>query len=357
MIRLHSPWPLFSDDLGLARSWLLPQLQGFVSVRTGHLAISHGMDDVLLDGVEAGAVQADASALRQWRFRIARLNQEPNPYRYLRPEKLFEDTLALIAYSKTTGRPLCVQLIGGIGDHLEALSLLLPWTKAQNFCLNIAMGAERKQQIEPLLLQWDHIRCITRCEQGASFIPVMALRAAVVENSDPTLYHPWIPLQHTNQTTKRDWLFCWRAEGAGDRCSAHNRSVPWALVQKFYCHLKRLKPNSCLVDITNWRNWEANQLRGMGVEILDPRQGTLLDLAERCNASNVVTIDTALVHLCAAAGQQANLLLSAFPDERWQELHRPEHSYGQLIQLWRSSQFGSWSAVLDSLITSLAREN
>ena len=70
---------------------------------------------------------------------------------------------------------------------------------------------------------------------------------------------------------------------------------------------------SCIVDITNWKDWEASQLRGMGVKVLDPRQGTLLDLALRCRISRVVTIDTALVHLCAAAGQRADLLLSAFP--------------------------------------------
>ena len=51
----------------------------------------------------------------------------------------------------------------------------------------------------------------------------------------------------------------------------------------------------------------------MGVKVLDPRQGTLLDLAQHCRVSRVVTIDTALVHLCAAAGQRADLLLSAFP--------------------------------------------
>ena len=71
----------------------------------------------------------------------------------------------------------------------------------------------------------------------------------------------------------------------------------------------------------------------MGINVLDPRRGTLLGLAERCRISRVVTIDTALVHLCAAAGQRADLLLSTFPDERWQELHRPDHHYGQLIRI------------------------
>ena len=94
----------------------------------------------------------------------------------------------------------------------------------------------------------------------------------------------------------------------------------------------------------------------MGVEILDPRRGTLLELAQRCRISRVLTIDTALVHLCAAAGQQADLMLSAFPDERWRELHRPQHHYGQLIKIWQSSQFGCWSDVLTSIISRLAKE-
>ena len=55
----------------------------------------------------------------------------------------------------------------------------------------------------------------------------------------------------------------------------------------------------------------------MGVKVLDPRNGTLLELVQLCRVSRVVTIDTALVHLCAAAGQRADLLLNAFPDEHW----------------------------------------
>ena len=43
MNRPHSPWPLFGDDLELARAWLRPQLRGVVSLRTGHLAINLGM--------------------------------------------------------------------------------------------------------------------------------------------------------------------------------------------------------------------------------------------------------------------------------------------------------------------------
>ena len=93
MTGLHSPWPLFGDDLELARSWLRPQLQGVISLRTGHQAISLGMGDALLDGFRAGESRAEAKALRRWHFRIARLHGEANPYRHLLPEGLHERIL------------------------------------------------------------------------------------------------------------------------------------------------------------------------------------------------------------------------------------------------------------------------
>ena len=355
MTGLHSPWPLFSDDLDLARSWLRPQLRNLVSLRTGHLAISLGLGDALLDRVQSGELQAEAKALRQWNFRIARLHGEANPYRHLLPKRLLDHILDAIEQSKTTGDPLTVRMEGGIGDHLEALSLFVPWAQEQKCCLNLEMAAERRQQIKPLLPQSDQIRCTKKLEQGKNLIATMALRAAVVSSTQPApQYRPLLTQSQTKQTSQQHWLCCWRAEGAGDRLSAHSRSIPWSLAREFYLHLKNLQPQCCIVDITNWRGWEASQLRGIGVEILDPRQRTLLELSELCRVSRVVTIDTALVHLCAAAGQRADLLLNAFPDERWQELHRPEHHYGQLIQLWQSSQFGSWSAVLASLTDTLS---
>ena len=354
MIRLHSPWPLFGDDLDLARSWLRPQLMGLVSLRTGHQAISLGLGDVLLEAVQSGAVKAESNALRQWRFRVARQHGEDNSYRHLLPEGLFEQTLTSVAYNIRVGRAIGVRMNGGIGDHLEALSLLLPWAKEQNCYLNLQMSAERQQQIKPLLRHWDGIHWQKKHEQRPASISVMALRAAAVGIAKFSKYHSWLPTKQTSQQSDRHLLCCWRAEGSGDRLSAHSRSVPWALVRKFYSHLLLLNPKTQIVDITNWKKWEATRFKAMGVEVVEPHKENLVGLADRCRTSRVVTIDTALVHLCAAAGQRADLLLNYFPDERWNELHRPEHNYGQLIKIWPSSQFGSWSAVMDSLTGSLA---
>ena len=297
-------------------------------------------------------------AVSQWHFRVARLHGEANPYRHLMPKGSCEQILAAVDHCKSTGLPLHVQMNGGIGDHLETLSLLLPWAKAQSLFLYLEMHAERQQQIEPLLSKWNQIRINKTLKRGQASAPIkmMALRAAVISNNNQMRYSSFLLEEDQNNSCSQDWLCCWRAEGANDKLSAHSRSVPWPLVWQFYRHIKTLQPQSCIVDITKWKDWEASKLRAMGVKVLDPRQETLLELSQRCLASRVVTIDTALVHLSAAVGKPTDLLLSAFPDERWQELHRPEHHYGQSIKLWSSSEFGSWRTALASLETSLAVE-
>ena len=175
-------------------------------------------------------------------------------------------------------------------------------------------------------------------------------RAAVIDSTKLRITAPGC--SRRRGSTEQPALALLLACRAGDKLSAQPlRSWAWAGV---LLRLAMPAPEVAIVDITRWKAWEAERLKAIGVTTLDPRQGTLLELAQRCRVSRVITIDTALVHLCAAAGLRADLLLSVFPDERWQELHRPEHNYGQLIKQWRSSQFGSWSAVLASLASMIA---
>ena len=143
-----------------------------------------------------------------------RLHGEVNPYLCLLPEGLLEQTLNAITRSRI--RYPCVELNGGIGDHLEALSLLLPWPRSRTG-LNLVMGAKRQQQIEPLLPQGG-VRCNQTCDQGTTLIPVMAFRGALAVNTALMRYRTWLAQKRASQPLPPQWLFCWRAEGAGDRC-------------------------------------------------------------------------------------------------------------------------------------------
>jgi len=350
----HSPWPLFCNDLDLARTWLKPQIQGVVPRRTGHLAISLGLGTELLEGVQSGTLQTDPNSLYQWRFRLARLRKEANPYRHLLADGLLEQIIAALTSVKLGRHTLGVELNGGIGDHLEALSMIIPWAQSCNAQLDLVMSEERQHQIEPIISKHKNLRCITRSESKPNPIPVMALRAGLTEEANLTHYSPWISPLNARHGDDHRYLCCWRAEGFGDKFSAHSRSVAWTMVHNFYKKVKRLDHKACIVDITCWTRWESQKLQAMGVSVIDPRDGSLLDLIKRCHSSRVITIDTALAHLCAASGIEADVLLCLFPDERWQELHKPENNYGQFLKPRRSCHFGDWSAVLSSLTASLA---
>ena len=69
---------------------------------------------------------------------------------HLLPEGLFEQSLETLTIIKSRGIPLEVELNGGIGDHLEALSLIIYLGKTFDVALNLVMSKERQQQIEPL---------------------------------------------------------------------------------------------------------------------------------------------------------------------------------------------------------------
>ena len=342
MTRAHSCWPLFTADLALARSWLEPQLQQPpVSTRTAHQALSLG----LVATIKAMLRRQDhfeAKAIAQIGFRLARLEAQPNPYSSLIPAALKTSTEKAVAESFALGTPLAVSLNGGIGDHLEALSMLIPWAKRHGISVALHTNQSREQQLSRVLQDHPQLRL------GAPYgVPELALRGWISNHGEVT-YSPWLQ-QEAIEIQPRQWLCCWRAAGADDRFSAHCRSVPFYLIVRFYRQLLSHSPLT-IIDLSNWQPWEKAQLRALGVQSHDPTKGDLADLAKLVRNSQVISIDTALAHLCAALGHPATVLLPLFADERWVELHKPNNNYGRWLSLQRNIYFGDWRVSLDRLL-------
>ena len=312
--------------------------------RTGHLALSLG----LVASIKALLQRQghfEAQAIDQLSFRLARLKDLPNPYNSLIPASLKTSTERAVAETLWRGSPLMVSLNGGIGDHLEALAILIPWAKLDGIKLTLHTSQSRRQQLSRVLQDYPQLQL------GApAGIPVMALRGWIKENAQIN-YSPWLQPKAI-EIQPRQWLCCWRAAGAGDSFSAHCRSIPFSLVIKFYLKLLN-NSRLAIIDLSEWQPWEKAQLKALGVQIHDPSKGDLADLAKLVQNSQVITIDTALAHLCAALGHPATVLLPVFADERWVELHKPNNCYGRWLRLERNIHFGDWRVSLDRLLCNL----
>ena len=49
-------------------------------------------------------------------------------------------------------------------------------------------------------------------------------------------------------------------------------------------------------------------------------------------------------------GKNATLILNKIPDERWRELHQPQHCYGKHLTILQQRQFCSWEDTLSELL-------
>ena len=350
MTLIHSPWPLFGDDLDFAQSWMRDQLnRSQMTVEAGHTALSIGLRDEVERRLASQPKddRNDQNIEDQFRFRLARMDGARNPYRELIPKCHHINAHRFVAEAAQNQTPLAVQLFGGLGDQLELLSLVLPW--GSRHCVPLRLMAEEKhcRLLTPLLPDHASIETFDR-HTCPPFAQGMTIRLGLIEHDPSSHFAAWIPADTINDDPHR-MVCCWRAEGQGSYLSAHSRSVPFQLVHSYYQRLMEQEPETNIVDITAWRPWEMQRLQQLGVTIQNPVALGLNGLVNLCRGRRVTSIDTALIHLCAAMGQAADLLLPLFPDERWVELSHPEHSYGQHLSVHQSTQFGSWDSVMASL--------
>lgn len=338
----HSCWPLFGDDLAMARVWVKLRLNSFpIDVRIGHQALSLGLiEEVIMLLGETNRFTELAAA--QLNFRIARLNNEPNPYDKLLTKRIKNQVTKIINKALVLSQPINVAINGGIGDHLEALSLIVPWAESNHIKVNIHIDQQRQAQLSAILSEFSWINI-----EASDGIPILALRGWIKDNSDAT-YGSWIK-SNSKSIESNKLVCCWKAEGSGDKFSAHCRSIPFKLVYKFYEFILS-KRDYTIQDISNWNQWERAKLMYLGIDLLNPNTGNLLDLAKVVENAEVITIDTALAHLCAAMGHRAIVLLPKFADERWIELNNKGSSYATHLTLLRNQVFGNWEPCIGTLI-------
>ncbi len=342
----HSPWPLFSEDLAFAQHWLLDQWCRWEPLprQLAHWGLGLGLVQETAALCQAGDGRLDEGTQRQLCFRLARLQQSCHAYRELiGPEALQLKTLRL----RTSQDPIKIGLIGGLGDHLQLLSLLSSCDPRLLPKLLLEASPIRIKQLERCLvsLPWLQLRPWSQPLQNYPYLQIDL--SAVLWQLGIRCHSPWLkPL--AAHGTPRNLLCCWRAAGQADAFSAWSRSVPFALVLNFYTELLKSSrwAGRRIIDISQWNPWEQRLLGSMGIQLHDPASSDLWDLAQLTAQCQVVSIDTALAHLCAAMGHPALMLLPLYADERWQELMQSGQSYAEILQPLRQVRFGCWTQPL-----------
>ena len=116
------------------------------------------------------------------------------------------------------------------------------------------------------------------------------------------------------------------AAGDGDKLSRWARSLRLKDTREL---IKRINSYcSKITDISVWKEWELTYLNQVNIARYDPTKGDIMDLAKLvADHKFVITIDTAMAHLCAAANKKCIVMLPRYYDERWNELMQENTSY------------------------------
>lgn len=349
----HCPWPLFSNDLFLAQQWLRWRWrQASVSPQLLHWGLSLGLKEELATWLRIHPGQLPLGEQHKLAYRLARLQRAPQPYQVFFEEGQLQQGIHQLHQIRSSGHGLRVRLNGGIGDHLQDLSLICSWSHDTQTAMVLETEPIRVQQLTGLLSGWPWLR-LAEANGPPEQHPLTALAfGAFATAGMPELNHgAW--LNQPQQPVRNPRLLCcWRSEGRADRLSCFLRSVPLGEVLPFYRALLQQSPGLEIVDITAWKTWERALLPA-GVTVHNPSQGPVAGLMDLVLGSFVVSIDTALAHLCAVMAQPAWVLLPRYADERWLELRSPRHCYGQVLSFIQQTQFGDWRREMQHALETL----
>ena len=191
MTPAHSPWPLFSDDLDFAQSWMREQLKLFpMSVEAGHIALNIGLRDEVegtLRFSRREIVTNEAATINSgsaWLAWMAQRTPTENSYPVV-TTTMFAALLQGAAQNQT---PLAVHLIGGLGDQLEMLNLVLPWGKRHSVPLRLIAEEQRCKLLNPLLPNHATIEPFDP-DTCSPFSQAMAIRLGVLEHDPQAASH------------------------------------------------------------------------------------------------------------------------------------------------------------------------
>lgn len=348
----HYLWPLFSPEKEDAQQALrmLWRKHYISTTQAAHWALNLGdkkwvteLKEVMLSNESS---RNDISGID---FRLAREKRQINPYETLLTQSM-EDQGKIIQKATSS----YIRLSGGIGDHIEDLSILLPVLKRGSNMVKLITTKQRKKQFQSLWrgVEWS----ADRNESDNSIHSKQMMAALGIFLPKPKKI---INTRESHSDNNNSLICCWTAAGEGDILSRWIRSVPFNLVIVFYEELlsNGWKADS-ITDSSNWKPWESKILEIMGIRTYKPERHDINSLVEEVSKKReVISIDTALAHLCAAMGKQVRLLLPLHCDERWNQLVQEGTSYERTCQITRQQNYGKWEREVEKLLMEIVQHS
>ena len=234
----------------------------------------------------------------------------------------------------------CIEFNGGIGDHLEELSRIIPWMQSNNIEITFSSSESRIKQLQSATSEYRW-----RKKVGLGVTSKYFLAALGEQLPKPKSFINDI---NTQEVGTGDVLLCLTAAGDSDKLSRWARSLRLNDTREL---IKRIN-SYCgkITDISVWKEWELTYLNQVNIARYDPTKGDIMDLAKLvADHKFVITIDTAMAHLCAAANKKCIVMLPRYYDERWNELMQENTSYRKNCTLVIQEKHGIWDESIEKV--------
>lgn len=348
----HYLWPLFNPEKeGAQQALRMLWSKHYISTtQAAHWALNLGdkkwvseLKEIMLSN------ENSRNDIRGIDFRIAREEKRINPY-----ETLVTQSMEDQEYIIQNARSSVIRLSGGIGDHIEDLSILLPILERKGYRVKFITTEIRKKQFQSL---WRGVEWKIISNKPYNSIHSKQLMAALGNRLPKP--QKIIGARECYGHKNNSLICCWTAAGEGDILSRWIRSVPFNLIILFYEELlsNGWKADS-ITDSSRWKPWESKILETMGIRMYKPERYDVRALVEEVSKHReAISIDTALAHLCAAMGKQVRLLLPIHCDERWNQLVQEGTSYEKTCQITKQQNYGNWNREIKVLTMEIIRHS
>jgi hypothetical protein len=291
-------------------------------------------------------------------YRIYRFKKQQNPWKGLLGENTKNQIDEIITSYLKNNQIITIDLVGGIGDQIENAALI--WASIQKLnrseLIKIKPNGENSMIVDKFL------------EEVAGFpLSSKKTEANHLRVSAPWFRH-WLgekklekaPIRLINENKPEVIkplliLICWRCKiDINNPLSSFSRSVPFRRILAIYKEWESSIQNKKIgiIDISEYREDEHIALNKLypWVKLYRNRIKSLRDTRQFIGKSHqIITVDTSLVHLCAAIGRDVSLILNKYPDERWCDLLSERGSYKDHVKVFQQTKFHDWEAPIRKL--------